>query len=351
MMKNDDWICTWSRKLHDRPRVHSTSHPADERDTPVQRLNTGHNTLLLPSGHFEMEKRWPIFLLDLASCTTVHAALGSARNTVCGSQLTGGSQPFRRLNTLLLPLSGVLCLESVMSDKMSVCGPHNTLLLPSGHFEMGHFEMEKRWLIFCLISQAARRCTRPSARLMRGSQPFRRLYTSHFCCPFLVCCALNLSWESVMSDKMCGCVCVCVCTNSLQPGFPNRFLCFLHLSSVFLTYPNAHAAKISVFFLSTCLFLLPCSQTYMLPLPFSACFPCLAWICVPPSCQIPLLDLEPNTAVNTLRAKSKHHEVLARSIKKQRCLLCSCECSCSFPIKNGLNAWLTSWSNAHQVLL
>ena len=39
-------------------------------------------------------------------------------------------------NTLLLPLSGVLCLESVMSDKMSVCGPHNTLLLPSGHFEM-----------------------------------------------------------------------------------------------------------------------------------------------------------------------------------------------------------------------
>ena len=62
-LKNDDWICTWSRKLHDRPRVHSTSHPADERDTPVQRLDTGHNTLLLPSGHFEMEKRWPIFCL------------------------------------------------------------------------------------------------------------------------------------------------------------------------------------------------------------------------------------------------------------------------------------------------
>ena len=137
---------------------------------------------------------------------------------------------------------------------------------------------------------------------------------------------------------MCVCVgvCVCVCTDSLQAGFPNRFLCFLHLSSVFSTYPNAHAAKISVFFLSTCLFLLPCSQTYMLPLPFSACFPCLAWICVPPSCQIPLLDLEPNTAVNTVRAKSKHHEVLARSIKKQRCLLCSCERSCSFPNKNGL---------------
>ena len=44
-------------------------------------------------------KAMTYFLLDLASCTTVHAALGSARNTVCGSQLTGGSQPFRRLNT------------------------------------------------------------------------------------------------------------------------------------------------------------------------------------------------------------------------------------------------------------
>ena len=32
-----------------------------------------------------------------------------------------------------------------------------------------------------------------------------------------------LCLESVMSDKMCGCV--CVCTDSLQAGFPNRFLC------------------------------------------------------------------------------------------------------------------------------
>ena len=102
------------------------------------------------------------FLLDLASCTTVHAALGSARTvTVCDSQLKtrhitlllpghsrfedwthhtfiARSQPFRRLDTshfycpvtavsktghitLLLPLSGVLCLESVMTDKMCVC--------------------------------------------------------------------------------------------------------------------------------------------------------------------------------------------------------------------------------------
>ena len=62
------------------------------------------------------------FLLDLASCTTVHAALGSAR-TVCGSHLMRGSQPFSKTGhiTLSLPLSGVLCLESVMSDKMCVC--------------------------------------------------------------------------------------------------------------------------------------------------------------------------------------------------------------------------------------
>ena len=68
---------------------------------------------------------------------------------------------------------------------------HNTLLLPSGQFEM-----EKRWPNFCLISQAARRCTRPSARRALcvaaswwEGQPFRRLDTSHFYCPFLVCCA------------------------------------------------------------------------------------------------------------------------------------------------------------------
>ena len=136
-----------------------------------------------------------------------------------------------------------------------------------------------------------------------------------------------LCLESVMSDKMCVCACVCVCTDSFQAGFPNRFLCFLHLSSVFSAYPNAHAAKISVSFLSLCLFLSPCSQTYILPLPLSACFPRLAWICVPPSCQIRLLfrclNSEPNTAMNTVRVKSKHHEVLARSIKKQQCLLCS----------------------------
>ena len=80
-LKNDDWICTWSRKLHDRRRVHSTSHPADERDTPVQRLDTGHNTLLLPSGHFEMEKRWPIFCL--ISQATRWCTRPSARRAQC----------------------------------------------------------------------------------------------------------------------------------------------------------------------------------------------------------------------------------------------------------------------------
>ena len=68
------------------------------------------------------------FLLDLASCTTVHAALGLAR-TVCVSQLMRVTAVSKtEHNTLLLPLSGVLCLESVMSDKMreSVCVVHTT---------------------------------------------------------------------------------------------------------------------------------------------------------------------------------------------------------------------------------
>ena len=116
-------------------------------------------------------------------------------------------------------------------------------------------------------------------------------------------------------------MCVCVCTDSFQAGLPNRFLCFLHLSGIFGVSQRT------------------CSQNQcFFPLPLLV--PRLAWICVPPSCQIRLLfgclDSEPNTAVNTVRAKSNHLDVLARSIKKQRCLLCLCERSCSFPIKNGL---------------
>ena len=52
--------------------------------------------------------------------------------------------------------------------------------------------------------------------------------------------------------------------------------------------------------------------------------------------RVPQFDSEPNTAVNTVWAKSKHHEVLAKSIRKQWCLQCLWERSCSFPIKNGL---------------
>ena len=45
--------------------VHNARQPADERDTAVQRL-------LLPSGHFEMEKWWPNFCL--ISQATWHGA-------------------------------------------------------------------------------------------------------------------------------------------------------------------------------------------------------------------------------------------------------------------------------------
>ena len=60
------------------------------------------------------------FLLDLATCTTVHAALGSARSVwqPADERVTAISKTGHI--TLLLPLSGVLCLESVMSDKMCV---------------------------------------------------------------------------------------------------------------------------------------------------------------------------------------------------------------------------------------
>ena len=109
--------------------------------------------------------------------------------------------------------------------------------------------------------------------------------------------------------------CVCVCAPTVYKlGSQIDFSVFCISLRYFRRIPTHMQPKSVSFFLSTCLFLLPCSQTYMLPLPFSACFPCLAWICVPPSCQIPLLfgclDLEPNIAVNTARAKSKHHEVL-----------------------------------------
>ena len=61
------------------------------------------------------------FLLDLASCTTVHEALGSARSVwqPADERVTAVSKTVHI--TLLLPVSGVLCLESVMSDNVCVC--------------------------------------------------------------------------------------------------------------------------------------------------------------------------------------------------------------------------------------
>ena len=133
-----------------------------------------------------------------------------------------------------------------------------------------------------------------------------------------------LCLESVMSDKMCGCVCA---PTVYKLGSQIDFSVFSAPLFGIFDVSQCTCSQNQCLFPFHLLVPLPCSQTYMLPLPFSACFLRLAWICVPPSCQIPLLfgclDLEPNTAVNTVRAKSKHHEVLARSIKKQRCLLCS----------------------------
>ena len=146
-----------------------------------------------------------------------------------------------------------------------------------------------------------------------------------------------LCLESVMSDKMCVCVCVCVCvcecvcTDSFQ----------LKLGSQ-IDFSVLSASLFSIFDVSQC----TCSQNQCLfPLPLLVPLALLSnvyaataiismfsssrldRICVVLSCQIRLLfgclDSEPNTAVNTVQAKSKHHEVLVRSIKKQRCLLCS----------------------------
>ena len=167
-LKNDARICTWSRKLHDRACVHSTSHPADERDTAVQRLDTGHNTLLLPSGHFDMEKRWPNF---------------------------------------------------------------------------------------CLISQAARQCMRPSARRAQcvaagwwEGHSHIEDWTQHtFIAPF---------W-CVVSWVIKLCVCVCVCTDSFQAGFPKRFL------SVFCTFLR--------YFRRIPMHMQPKSVSFSSPLAYSSC--------------------------------------------------------------------------------
>ena len=118
-LKNDDWICTWPRKLHDRPRVHSTSHPADERDTPVQRLDTTH--FYCPP----VTLKWKSDDLFFAWSRKLHDGARSPRfgaHSVwqpADERVTAVSKTVHI--TLLLPLTGVLCLESVMSDKVCVC--------------------------------------------------------------------------------------------------------------------------------------------------------------------------------------------------------------------------------------
>ena len=140
------------------------------------------------------------------------------------------------------------------------------------------------------------------------------------------------------------CVCVCVCTDSFQLKLGSQIdFCVFCTSLRYFWRIPMHMQPKSVSFSSP----LACSSCLALKRICCHCHYQYVFLvspgCVPPSCQIRLLfrclDSEPNTAVNTVRAKSKHHEVLARSIKKQRCLLCSCERSCSFPIKNGLNAY------------
>ena len=120
-LKNDDWICTWSRKLHDRPLVHRTSHPADERDTLYKdwTLDTTHFYCPL------VTLKWKSDDLFFAWYRKLHDGARSPRLGArsvwqpADERVTARSKTVHI--TLLLPLSGVLCLESVMSDKMCVC--------------------------------------------------------------------------------------------------------------------------------------------------------------------------------------------------------------------------------------
>ena len=109
---------SWSRKLHNWLRVHSASQPADERDTAVQRLDTTHfycPPLTLKWKSDDLIFAWSRKLHDGARgpWLGVHSVWQPADERVKAVSKTGH-------NTLLLPLSGVLCLESVMSDKKCV---------------------------------------------------------------------------------------------------------------------------------------------------------------------------------------------------------------------------------------
>ena len=134
--KSDDLFFAWSRKLHDGARsprlgAHNVWQPADSDRRVTAVLKTEHNTLLLP-------------------------------------------------------LSGVLCLESVMSDKMSVCvcvcvwsTQHTSTALRSlwNGKAMTYFLLDLascKTTVYAALGSARTVC---SSQLMRGSQPFRRLDT------------------------------------------------------------------------------------------------------------------------------------------------------------------------------
>ena len=135
------------------------------------------------------------------------------------------------------------------------------------------------------------------------------------------------------------CVCVCVCAPTVFKLGPQIDFCVFCTSLRYFRRIPTHMQPKSVYF----------PLPLLVPLALlSNVYTATAIISMFSSSRLDLCTTilsnmasprVPNTTVNTVRAKSKHHEVLAESIKKQRCLLCSWERSCSFPIKNGLYCW------------
>ena len=99
--------------------THSAGQPADERHTAVQRLDTTHfycPPVTLKWKSDDLIFAWSRKLHDGARGTRlgVYSVWQQADERATAVLKTGH-------NTLLLPLSGVLCYESAMSDKMCVC--------------------------------------------------------------------------------------------------------------------------------------------------------------------------------------------------------------------------------------
>ena len=152
-------------------------------------------------------KAMTYFLLDLASCTTVHEALGSARNTVCGSQLTGGSQPFRRLNTTHFYCPFLMCCALNQSWVIKwVCVVHTS------HFycPLVTLKWKSDDLFFAWPRKLHDGARGPRLGAHSVWQPADERVTTvsktvHI--TLLLPFSGVLCLESVMSDKMCGCVC------------------------------------------------------------------------------------------------------------------------------------------------